>query len=322
MAIISRTNAEALIPQQISNQIIQDLPTASTFLSLAMAMPRMVTSQMKIPVLAGNATASFVSGDSGRKETSGMSWENVYITAEELAVIVPIPEAVLDDSSYDIWGEVRPRITEAFGKAIDAAAFFGTNAPSTWPTGIVPGAIAANKFVNYDSTSTSKDLYKAIMDENGVIAMVEYQGINVTNYVGAAQLRAKLRGAVDANKQPIFRSAYSNGAAGSMVYELDGNPIIFPNNGAWDSSAAYLIAGNFNYARYAIRQDITFKIFDQGTITDGNGNVSLSLMENDCVALRAVMRLGWQMPKPVNAFTGGTSYYPFAVLRETPKSEE
>ena len=39
----------------------------------------------------------------------------------------------------------------------------------------------------------------------------------------------------------------------------------------------------------------------------------MSLMENDCVALRAVIRLGWALPKPVNPISG-VNYYPFAVL--------
>lgn len=321
MALITRNNAEALIPQQVSDEIIQDLPTRSTFLSLAKQLPRMTSKQMKIPVLTGLATAGFVSGDNGKKPTSNVTWDNVFITAEELAVIVPIPEAVLDDSSYDIWAEVRPRITEAFGKAIDQAAFFSVNKPSTWPVGLVPGAIAANKFINHDSTSNSKDLYKDVMAESGIIAMVEEQGFAVNGYVGALQLRAKLRSTVDANKQPIFRTAYSNGAAGPMTYELDGTPIVFPDNGCWDANAAYLLAGNFNSACYAVRQDITFRIFDQGTITDGEGKVALSLMENDCVALRAVMRIGWALPKPVSAVSG-VDYYPFAVLRETPKADD
>lgn len=324
---ITRSNAEALIPQQVSNEIIQELPTQSTFLRLARAMPRMTSKQVKIPVLSGLAQAGFVSGDSGQKPTTNLTWENVYITAEELAVIVPIPEAVLDDATYDIWGEVRPRITEAFGKAIDAAALFSTNKPDSWPVGLVPGAIAAGNVVEHvskDSGSGSSkvsatDLYQDIMGMDGVIAKVEEKGIAVNGYVGALQLRAQLRGAVDANKQPIFHTAYSNGTSGAFAYDLDGHPITFPENGSWDADTALLLAGNFNYARYAIRQDITFKIFDQGTITDGSGKVALSLMENDTLALRAVMRLGWALPKPVNAISG-TTYYPFSVMREKPAS--
>ena len=100
-------------------------------------MPRMTSKQTKIPVMTGLATAGFVSGDSGQKPTTNLTWENVYITAEELAVMVPIPEAVLDDASYDIWAECRPRSVEAFGKAIDQAVFFGTNKPSSWPACIL-----------------------------------------------------------------------------------------------------------------------------------------------------------------------------------------
>lgn len=310
--IIDRNGAEALIPQQVSEQIIQELPTSSVFLRLANKMPNMTAKQLKIPVMSGNVVAQFITGDTGLKPTSAMTWENVFITAEELAVIVPIPEAVLDDANYDIWGEVRPRIVEAFGKAIDMAAFFGTNKPDSWPTGIVPAANAAG---NYETIGTN-GLYQAINGEGGVIAKVEEQNIPATGYVGALTLRAKLRGAVDANGQPIFRSAYSNGNQGSFVYELNGAPIEFPDNGCWDADEALLLTGNFRYARYAIRQDITWKILDQATISDADGKVILNLAQQDCVALRAVMRLGWALPKPVNPVSG-QNYYPFSILKPT-----
>lgn len=306
--VITRTNAEALIPPEISREIIQELPTQSAFLRLANRLPNMTAKQLSIPVMTGNVEAYFVTGDTGLKQTSNMSWENVFITAEELAVIVPIPEAVLDDAKYDIWGEVRPRIIEKMGKAIDAAAFFGTNKPTSWPTGIVPAAIAAGNTV-----ALGTDLYQDINGAEGVIAALEEQGMPVTSYVGALKLRAMLRGAVDANKQPIFREAYSNGAAGTMQYTLNGAPIEFPLNGSWDASTALMLAGDFRLARYAIRQDITYKILDQAAITDDSGKVILNLAQQDCVALRAVIRLGWAMPKPVNAISG-TSYYPFSVL--------
>ena len=308
MPNITRSNAEVLINEQVSREIIQDVITNSVALRLGTKMPNMTSKQLKIPVLTGSVSANFINGDTGLKPTSKMTWDKVNIVAEELAVIVPIPEAVLDDADYDIFGEVRPRIAEAFGLAIDAAVFHGTNKPDSWPDGLVPGAIAAGKV-----KAITGDLYQDINGESGVIALVEESGVAVNSYVGALQRRAKLRGAVDANKQPIFRMAYSNGNAGSMVYELNGTQIAFPENGSLKGEDALLLAGNFKYMRYAIRQDITYKILDQASITDETGKVILNLAQQDCVALRAVMRLGWALPKPVNIISGN-DYFPFAVL--------
>ena len=81
---ITRSNAEALIPQQISDEIIQMLPTQSVALRLMRPMPRMTSKQTKIPVMTGLATAGFVTGDSGQKPTTNLTWDNVFITAEEL----------------------------------------------------------------------------------------------------------------------------------------------------------------------------------------------------------------------------------------------
>ena len=315
--VITRSGAEALIPQQISDEIIQALPTRSVALRLMRQMPRMTSKQTKLPVMTGLATAGFVSGDMGQKPTTNLTWENVYITAEELAVMVPIPEAVLDDANYDIWAEARPRIVEAFGEAIDKAVFFGINKPDSWPVGLVPGALAAGNYVDHDAAATGPDLYNEMLGEGGMLAKIEEQGIGANGYVGSMKMRAKLRGALDNNGQPIFRASYSNDVNGRMMYDIEGLPIIFPDNGAWIDDAengALMLAGDFDYARYAIRQDITFKMFDQGTITNGAGGVALSLMENDCIAMRAVLRLGWALPKPATKIAG-QNYFPFSILR-------
>lgn len=313
--MINRSGATVLIPEEVSREIVQAVPGQSIFLRRAQAMPPMTRKQLKIPVMTGNVEAFFVAGDTGLKQTTAMTWDGVYITAEEIAAIVPIPEAVLDDADYDIWAEVRPRLIEAFARVIDKAAFFGVNKPQSWPDGIVPAAIDAGNAV---ALGTGTNLYQDINGVDGVVAKVEEQGIDATGYVGAVPLRARLRGAVDSNGQPIFRTAYANGAAGSMTYELNGVGIDFANNGAWDAEQALLLAGDFSFARYAIRQDISYKLLDQASITDADGKVVLNLAQQDAVALRAVMRLGWALPKPVNPMSG-VSYYPFSVL--TPASD-
>ena len=261
--MITRSNAEALIPQQISDEIIQALPTQSIALRLMRQMPRMTSKQTKIPVMTGLATAGFVTGDSGQKPTTNLTWENVYITAEELAVMVPIPEAVLADSSYDIWAEARPRIVEALGKAIDQAVFFGVNKPTSWPAGLVPGAVTATNYVTHSATATGSDLYTELLGEDGVLAKIEEQGISPNGFVGALSMRAKLRGALDSNGQPIFRASYSNDVNGRMTYDIEGMPVIFPDNGCWDDSAAtgaLLLAGLYTLFSGTIMPTVTEKI--------------------------------------------------------------
>lgn len=101
--IIDRTGAESLIPVQESNEIIQGIITQSAVLQRGRKLPNMTSKQYKMPVLDMLPIAYFVNGDSGQKKTTKMAWDKKFIIAEEIAVIVPIPEAVLDDSEYDIW---------------------------------------------------------------------------------------------------------------------------------------------------------------------------------------------------------------------------
>ena len=107
---ITRTDADALIPEAVSREIIQGVPTTSQVMRLGRRLPNMPRNKTRLPVLSALPTAYFVNGDTGLKQTTEMLWANKYLNAEELAVIVPIPEAVLADADYDIWGEIRPRI--------------------------------------------------------------------------------------------------------------------------------------------------------------------------------------------------------------------
>lgn len=305
---ITRTDVEALIPEDVSREIIQGVPHTSAVMQLARRLPNMSRAQRRLPVLSTLISAYFVTGDTGLKQTSEAAWGNKYINAEELAVIVPIPEAVLMDSDYDIWSEIRPRIVEAFGIAFDAAVLYGTNAPSDWPTDLVAGATSASHTV---TLGTGADLYDDVMGVNGTLAKVEADGFNVTGHVAAMTMRAKLRGLRDANGVPIFNRTMQ----AATQYELDGAPIIFPMNSAIDAAESLLISGDWTQLVYAMRQDITYTIATQGVIQDSAGNIVYNLFQQDMVALRAVMRLGWQLPNPINRLQPTeASRYPFAVL--------
>lgn len=307
--VIDRSGAESLIPTQEANEIIQGTITQSAVLSRGRKLANMTSRQYKMPVLDMLPIAYFVNGDTGQKKTTKQAWDKKFITAEEIAVIVPIPEAVLDDAEYDIWAEVKPRVTEAFGKVIDGAILFDVDKPSTWRDGVVTTATKAQSVV---TLGASDNLYDKIMAEEGVIAKVEDSGYFVNGHMADISMRAKLRGLKDADGNPIFKSDMQ----GATSYSLDGSPMNFPNNGAFDKSKALMISGDFSQLVYSIRQDITFKLFAEGVVQNTDGTIAYNLMQNDMVALRAVMRLGWEIPNPINALkTDKTKRCPFSILK-------
>lgn len=307
--VIDRSGAESLIPTQEANEIIQGTITQSAVLSRGRKLANMTSRQYKMPVLDMLPIAYFVNGDTGQKKTTKQAWDKKFITAEEIAVIVPIPEAVLDDAEYDIWAEVKPRVTEAFGKVIDGAILFDVDKPSTWRDGVVTTATKAQSVV---TLGASDNLYDKIMAEEGVIAKVEDSGYFVNGHMEDISMRAKLRGLKDADGNPIFKSDMQ----GATSYSLDGSPMNFPNNGAFDKSKALMISGDFSQLVYSIRQDITFKLFTEGVVQNTDGTIAYNLMQNDMVALRAVMRLGWEIPNPINALkTDKTKRCPFSILK-------
>lgn len=297
MANITRTDVDSLIETQVANEIFEGVIKDSKALSMFRRLPNMTSDKTKLRVLDSLPVAYFVdeSTNNGRKNTTKMAWDKKFINAAELAVIVPIKENVLNDSSIDIWAEVRPRIVEAFAKKIDNAMFFGVDKPTDWRKGLVPSVIDAGAEV----TETGK-LYS---DINDVMTKVEESGYDVNGILGGVGLKGKFRMMTDTTGQPLNTTEI-----GSVRRE-------FMDNGVWDKSKSTLIAGDFSQAVYSIRQDVTYKILDQAVIQDTDGSILYNLAQDDMVALRVVMRLGWEIPNPVNASNETATRFPFASLK-------
>jgi HK97 family phage major capsid protein len=310
--VISRDDAGALMPIVQSKEIIQAAEEKSSFLSLARQLPNMTTGQESMPVLDGLPLAYFVDGDNGLIQTTKLKWRNVYVYAEKIAVIVPVSQNVLDDNMYDIWGEAMPKIREAIGVVIDSAVYVGTAKPSRWPTAIIPGAVAAGNVVLLNSFSGGIALYDATLGESGLNAMIEADGFDVNGHVGVVAMKSKLRSVKDTTNQPVFQRSMQDKAR----YELDGEPMFFPKTKPFDATDALMISGDFSQAVWAMRTDMRYKLFDSGSIVDGAGNTIVNLLQQDQIALRVTIRLGWALPNPLNRLNpnNGTRY-PFGVLK-------
>lgn len=298
--MIKRSDAYALFEPDVMNEIVEGTIKQSAVLSMFRRLPNMTSNKMKMRVLDSLPMAYWVDAETnnGRKKLTKMAWDNKYITAEEIAVIVPIKEDVLDDADYDIWADVRPRLVEAFGKAIDNAILTGVNKPKGFRLDLLSSVLNAGAVVTQGSDQT---LYSAI---NDAMVKVEESGYNPTGLIGGVGVKGQFRMMLDTSGQPI---------AGTEIGNL---PKYYVDNGAWDKDKALMVVGDFNQAVYSIRQDITYKILDQAIIQDPTtGDILYNLAQEDMVALRVVMRLGWEIPNPINALNPdeGTRF-PFATI--------
>lgn len=312
-SLMDRANdVGALIPEEYEREIFKAAPEQSAVMQLGRRLRDMARAEREMRVLDGLATAYFVgsttavSGDSARIQTSEASWDNVILRAAKLGVIVPIPKDVLEDQDYDLWGEIRPQLDEAFGKAFDAAVLYGTNAPSDWPTALVTYCAANSKTRALDEAD---DLYDAVLGESGVISIVEECGYMVTGHIGAMTMKAKLRNCRDAEGRPLFIAD----PQAKFKYSLDGEPVVFPRNGSVSAASSLLVSGDWSKLVWAFRKGITYEILREATIFNSGGTLQYSLAQDDLVALKAVMRVGWQLPNPPNRIDASTQY-PFAVL--------
>jgi HK97 family phage major capsid protein len=157
----------------------------------------MSSKQRRMPVLAALPVAYWVSGDTGLKQTTEMAWAGQVPRSRRAGRDRADPEAVLDDADHDLWDDVRPRLAEAIGKALDAAIFFGTNKPASWPAAIVPAAVAAGNIAVRGTNAATEGGVAA--DISDLFTVVEDDGFVVDGLVASGKYRGLTRNARDAN---------------------------------------------------------------------------------------------------------------------------
>lgn len=303
---IDRTDAGALIPEDAADSIIQDAVKQSIVLS-RFRRATMSRGQQRMPALASFPTAYFVNGDTGLKQTTKLAWENKYLNAEELAAIIPIPEAVIADSEYDIWGQARPLLAEAIGRTLDAAVFFGINAPASWPTAVKAAAVAAGNVAVIGTNTVAEGGLAS--DVSDTMSLVEADGFDVNGFITHRGFRGALRKARATDGQKLLDVSTN---------EMEGAPVIYGMDGLWPDTTALnatrLFAGDWSQYMAAIRQDMTWKVLDQAVLQDETGAIMFNLAQQDMVALRVVFRVAWQVANPITHSNATATRYPAAIL--------
>jgi HK97 family phage major capsid protein len=271
--------------------------------------------QERIRVLSALPAAYWVNGDTGIKQTSKESWADKLVIAEEIAVILPVPENVIDDQDFDLWSYLRPDAEEAIGKALDEAIFFGVNAPASFPTAIVPAAVAMSTAHTHTRGTATQAQGGIAEDFNQLAGIIEADGFDVDGVMANRTLRRYLRGA--RSTQGVQLAEF--GPNGDV---LMGFPVQYGARGSWPNSTttdvqnALALMGDFTQGVLGVRQDITAKMLTEAVIQDPTtGAIVYNLAQQDMVALRLTARFGFQVSNQVTwEQSDSTKRYPWGVL--------
>jgi HK97 family phage major capsid protein len=279
------TDFSGIIPIEYSTQIIEEATRASAVLALANKLP-MGTKIASMPIPKTLPVAAFVSTPGGRKAYADVGLQAQQVTAEEIAVVLAIPDVWLEDSTVNLWNWVRPKAAEAIGVALDAAVMFGVGAPASYP----PGGITAPAFCTVTAPATGDD---AAAKVNLAMSTVEQQGVAVTGTAADLVVKGALRGVRDLNGALLMGFEQINQ---SQINTLYGEPVTYTS---FTTLSPNLITGGWQNLVLGVRQDISFEVNPAGVIADATGKVLVSGFQDNTTPMKIWCRFGCTCVNPV-----------------------
>jgi HK97 family phage major capsid protein len=275
-----------VIPPEQSSLILAEATRVSAALQLATTLP-MGSKVTQMPVPKTFPTASFVTAANGRKPYTDIGLQPATLTAEEVAAVIGIPDAMVEDSTINLWNYCRPLLAQAIARALDDAIIFGLTPPASYPVGGVLGrAVGVN---------AGTDVVDTI---NKTMGQVESQQLDVTGSCTAIVNRQLLRGVRASGSGEMLLGAMQ--IDNYTVPTLFGLPIAYiPWHYATGAAPATYIAGNWKYLVVGIRQDIRYEINPAGVIADSAGVVIVSGFQDNVTPMKVWARFGCVLIDPV-----------------------
>lgn len=302
------------LPEDVVTQIIKDQEETSAVLQVANvrtlrayqtrfrlqdSFPEVFWLKGTDDVLGGGGDGSVVAKDSAFKQTTSFGWANKYLTPEEIAVIARMPDNWRQDSDI-AWDEVRSAIRTAAAKAIDRAILFGDatgGLPSSFGSGIVAEALAAGAFTVVGTNVDRADDYAAAAE-----ALAEV-GYDVSAFLARNAEMWKIKRLRDGEGRPLFGDL---GTYGLSLVEV--------KNGAWDSTEATAIAGDWQQLVVGIRKDMEWMMSREAPLFNpATGALIYAPFQQDGELMRFCMRLGYEVIDPIKNLTGDREF-PFHVV--------
>lgn len=277
-------DSTGILPVEFVRDLITETEKTSVVLKRG-ARRNVSTSALEFPILSLDGQAAWVNGVNGRKPLAEVNMDLARIRVEEMALIVPVADSIVADGGPNLDREILAKIKESFAVLLDGTVLFGLNKPSSFPIGLVPGAIAAGNVTQVTNDANGKpDLIGAMLGANGSLIG---DGFKPTGVVGSALTSYQLLTTRDSAGNFQF-PGLTNGNLSTFVGSAPLDEAAY-----WDDAIAQSLSVDWSKVVVAMREDVTYTISNQATLTAPDGTVRYNLFQQDMSAIRVVMRIGY-----------------------------
>ena len=272
MADINRTTTITL-PSEVSGEILQKTQEESAIMRLA----RQVTLPgrgLTIPVITGDPTAAWVA-ETAAKPVSNATLNTKLMQAYKIAVIETFSKEFVRDAAA-LYDALVSRLPGALAAVFDSTVIGGTPVPGT----------------NFDTLAgctqqaIDTDAYAGLVAADTDIAV---NGGVLNGFAFSAQGRGILLSAVDGSKRPLFLASANEG----VVNRVLGVPTYF-NKALYKAGTPNVVgvAGDWTQAMYGTVEGVEISFTDTATLA--SGNTTINLWQQNMVAVRAEIEVGFR----------------------------
>lgn len=245
-----------------------------------------------IPVVTGRMTAGWVS-EGAQKPASKGTLALKTMDPKKIAAIAVVSAEVVRSNPGNYMNLIREQVGEAFGRAFDSAALYGTNSPFS---------------TNFAQTTKSVEIGTATQGQGGIytdmtsaLSLLSAAGKRLNGFALDETLEPLMIGAVDTTGRPIYTDNGQLVDTTALIREgrLLGRRSYLANEISDSATKTYGFAGDWTQAAWGVVGGINYKVSTEATVTI-NGTL-VSLFEHNLVAVLAEAEYGF-LVNDVDAF--------------------
>jgi len=289
-----------LLPKTITSAMFDKAQENSLVLRLGERIPisygeTVIPVQTKLPEVGqvGTGTTN-AQREGGTKPLTGVAWDSRSIQPIKLAAIVTASTEFARTNPQGFYTKLQSDLGKALGRGFDLAVFHGKQ-PLTGGAlaGIDTNNVLNNttNVVNTD-TVTNNTLYDELLTAYEMVSTdFDFDGWAVDTRFRARLIREGAERDVNGNIQNPAALNLNTTQGSILGFPVQYGKAVVGDLGAATATSTKIIGGEFNQLKWGFADEVTVKVSDQVSLTDGTNTISM--WQTNQVAILIEVTFGW-----------------------------